>query len=267
MSATDQFFTWYFEGLGGIGGWLIFLLLAFAAVVWLIYDTQTRRIRALGWLMGGILLALLMLPSLLYRFVSVDTRLTLDQFKEVFFYLGLLGGIIPAVIAAGYFVTYRGMVGCDRGHMYESQLGACPVCASDAASAAPPVSYVPQPPAHGYAEEAEETELPRARQAQRPARQKAGAWLVDTANNRRYDLLIGDTRLGRKSEANDVVLADPATSKEHALIREVNGHFTLYDRGSRTGTTVNGKRLRGPLMLEDGDEITLGDTTLKFKIS
>jgi len=265
MTATDQFFTWYFEGLSGLGGWLLFMLIALAAVAWLIYDSQTRRIRALGWLMGVVLVTLLVFPTLIYRFVSSDTRATLEQFREIFFYLGLLGGIIPAVIAVGYFVSYRGMVACDKGHIYDAALGACPVCASEAASGPAPVGYAPvsyAPPSPSMLDEGP-TDMPQRREP-RLSRQKSDAWLVDTVNNRRYDLLVGDTRVGRKSDVNDVVLGDPTVGREHCLIREANGHFTLYDRGSHSGTFVNGKRLRGPLMLENGDEITLGDVALRF---
>jgi len=263
MSATDQFFTWYFEGFEGIGGWLLFLLLAMAAVVWLFYDSQTRRIRALGWQMGAILVAVLVLPTLVYRFVSLDTRATLDPFKEVFFYLGLLGGIIPAVIAAGYFVSFRGMVGCDKGHVYESTLPKCPVCEAEAASMAPAGGYAAPPPLPPMQDDGP-TEMPQVRRSASSSKKRAGAWLVDSSNNHRYELFVGDTRVGRKSDDNDVVIHDPAISKEHALIREANGHFTVYDRGSATGTLVNGKRLRGPMMLENGDEITIGDTTVRF---
>ena len=62
MEATSGFFQWWFTAWG-IGGWVVFFLLALAAITWLIYDTQTRRIRAVGWLMGAILPALLLLPS------------------------------------------------------------------------------------------------------------------------------------------------------------------------------------------------------------
>jgi hypothetical protein len=262
MSTTNEFFIWYFEGLSGMGGWLIFLLLAIAAVAWLIYDSQTRRIPALGWLMGAILVGLLVLPSAIWRFTSGDTRLTLDQFKETFFYVGLLGGIIPVVIAVGYFVSYRGMVGCDKGHVYEAALGNCPVCAA-AAPAPPPISVVqPSPPPMAY----RDPPTPRGPSAEpRPHRAPVvDAWLVDRANNRRYDLYPGSTHIGRKSDGNDHMLADPAVSKEHIQIKEAHGHFTLYDLGSKTGTLLNGRKLRAPQVLQDGDEITIGDTVLKF---
>jgi pSer/pThr/pTyr-binding forkhead associated (FHA) protein len=50
------------------------------------------------------------------------------------------------------------------------------------------------------------------------------------------------------------------------LIREDQGHFTLQDRGSLDGTYLNGEKIRGAVTLQDGDEIGLGNTVLRFKI-
>ena len=47
MEITNTFFIWWFEQWG-IGGWVIFFLLAVAAIAWTIYDSQSRRIRALS---------------------------------------------------------------------------------------------------------------------------------------------------------------------------------------------------------------------------
>jgi type II secretory pathway component PulF len=48
MFATNAFFIWFFMGLNGLGGWIIFLLLALAAVVWIFYDSSKRK-SALAW--------------------------------------------------------------------------------------------------------------------------------------------------------------------------------------------------------------------------
>ena len=114
------------------------------------------------------------------------------------------------------------------------------------------------------------TQLPPVRPEARPAPPPKPsrpavqyAWLVDITNNRRFDLFEGTTRIGRDSES-DIMLSDPAVSRPHAQIRETHGHFTLTDMGSSSGTLLNGKKLRSPLVLQNGDEITLGDTVLRF---
>jgi pSer/pThr/pTyr-binding forkhead associated (FHA) protein len=93
------------------------------------------------------------------------------------------------------------------------------------------------------------------------------AWLVDEQTGRQYQLFRGDTRIGRKAEVNDIVLNDPTVSREHALIRETNGVFTIYDRGSKGGTFVNAQKIRQPVILYHGDVIELGETRLTFMSS
>jgi len=105
-----------------------------------------------------------------------------------------------------------------------------------------------------------ETALPPERPIQRP---RASAWLVNEDGDGNYQLNLGDTRLGRGSP-NDIALADPAVSREHALIREANGGFTLFDRASAYGTYVNEQRVTGPVLLQHGDVIRLGDTILRL---
>lgn len=115
--------------------------------------------------------------------------------------------------------------------------------------------YRPEPSGPGL-----ETALPPARPIQRPL---TSAWLVDEDGTGSYQLNLGDTRLGRGA-GNDVALADPAISREHALIREEKGRFTIYDRASAYGTFVNEQRVAGPVLLQQGDMIRLGDTSLRL---
>ena len=254
LDATSDFFHWWFEAWG-IGGWVIFLLLDIAVIAWLIYDSSNRRIRATGWLLGAILPALLLLPSALFGFAPA-TRTQMQDLQEVFFYLGLIGGIVPIVVVVGYYITYRGMRGCEKGHVYEASLADCPICAQDRARPA----SVPVPAPAPRSDQAAASPPPR-------DRPKANAWLVDEGTNRNYQLYRGDTRIGRRKEANDIVFADKAISREHVLIREERGHYTIYDRGASTGTYVNGRRVEGPMLLAHDDVIELGDTRLRFMTS
>jgi len=66
----------------------------------------------------------------------------------------------------------------------------------------------------------------------------------------------------------DISLPDQAVSRPHAeLRREADGTWTLADLNSANGTFVNGAPLNAhvPAPLEDGDAITLGQTTLVFQ--
>jgi len=257
MTVTSEFFQWWFTAWN-IGGWAVFFLFAIAAIAWIIYDTATRRVRAIGWLMGAILPVLLLLPSALAS-ISLDARAQMQNLLEIFFYLGLIGSIVPIVVAVGYGITYKDLRGCERGHTYEASLAECPICAQERPVYAPP-------PARPPYREPEPVTVPPPRPARppRPPRPKANAWLVDEQANRTYQLQQGDTRIGRGKQANDIVFTDKAISREHVLIREEQGHFTLYDRASKTGTYVNGRRLEGPLLLAHDDVIGIGDTRLRF---
>jgi ABC transport system ATP-binding/permease protein len=73
-----------------------------------------------------------------------------------------------------------------------------------------------------------------------------------------------ETSLGRSVD-NDLILDDPAVSAHHAVIAWRGDSFTLTDLGSANGTEVNGQSIAGPRLLEAGDEVRLGSTTLFFR--
>lgn len=83
------------------------------------------------------------------------------------------------------------------------------------------------------------------------------------------ELLIreGNNAIGRRP-ANDIVIPDPYISGSHAVITAVDGSFTITDVGSTNGTSVNGDRLApdDPRELNDGDEVTLGQSVFRFTI-
>ncbi len=69
--------------------------------------------------------------------------------------------------------------------------------------------------------------------------------------------------LGR-GEANEISIADPFVSREHARIdRLPNGHFKISDLKSQNGTYVNGNRIL-EVFLRPGDRIRLGERQYLF---
>jgi hypothetical protein len=232
MASVDALYNWWYQGWG-IGGWLIFLLLALGAIVYILFDSQSRGVSATGWKLAAILTALLLLPTIFYRFSDVASReaMVASGVHETFFFLGIIGGIVPIASAIGYAINFVGLF------------------------PAPPAEEQPvaEPPAE------EEPPVP----AEKLARPLASAWLIEIDADRSYQLFRGDSRIGR-SKQNDIVLADKAVSREHILIREENERFTLYDRGSKTGTLVNDQRVEYPVLLEHDDLIEIGDTRLRF---
>ncbi|HLY31967.1 MAG TPA: FHA domain-containing protein, partial [Ktedonobacterales bacterium] len=72
------------------------------------------------------------------------------------------------------------------------------------------------------------------------------------------------TTIGRSRES-DIFLEDLAVSRTHAIItREASGRYILRDNNSANGVFVNGERITEHL-LEEGDEIQIGQTMLAFQ--
>jgi hypothetical protein len=71
--------------------------------------------------------------------------------------------------------------------------------------------------------------------------------------------------VGRMPESN-IVLADPNVSRNHAEIRPHGTGYVVIDLDSTNGTRVNGVRVKQQ-DLADGDELTFGNTRIRFEAS
>jgi predicted component of type VI protein secretion system len=67
--------------------------------------------------------------------------------------------------------------------------------------------------------------------------------------------------LGR--QAADLLIDDSEVSRRHAALRPAGDGLELEDLGSLNGTWVNGTRIQGPVRLEPGDRVQLGDTSFE----
>jgi predicted component of type VI protein secretion system len=72
----------------------------------------------------------------------------------------------------------------------------------------------------------------------------------------------GDSLLGRSPECL-IVLASERVSREHAVVRRIHCGLEIEDLGSRNGTWVNGARIRRATVLQQGDEVQLGEDLLE----
>ena len=84
-------------------------------------------------------------------------------------------------------------------------------------------------------------------------------------------LLTPTLKIGRatRNATWDVALQDRAVSRPHAQIElQPSGEWAITDLGSANGTTVNGLPVTAnePHPLADGTVITLGETTLLFRL-
>jgi hypothetical protein len=71
------------------------------------------------------------------------------------------------------------------------------------------------------------------------------------------------SRIGRSEEC-EIVLADPSVSRKHATVEVGPGGATVRDLDSTNGTYVNGRRVQAEA-LRDGDELRLGNTSMRFE--
>jgi hypothetical protein len=75
-----------------------------------------------------------------------------------------------------------------------------------------------------------------------------------------------EVRMGRTAD-NDVVIKDPSSSRSHARIYEEAGGYLVEDLKSANGTKLNGKALKQPMPLKNGDKIMIGDVSLEVVIA
>jgi ABC transport system ATP-binding/permease protein len=89
--------------------------------------------------------------------------------------------------------------------------------------------------------------------------------VVDDESNRTVVKLVrGDYSVGR-AEDSTIRLTERNISRAHARIyREDDDEWQIEDKGSYTGSFVNGERVSGKRTLEHGDTIQLGDYRLEL---
>jgi hypothetical protein len=88
---------------------------------------------------------------------------------------------------------------------------------------------------------------------------------IRLSDGRRMSVGVQPIVLGRSPE-NTVVLNDPNVSRRHAEIRRRGVDVFVVDLNSTNGTRVNGVRVKEQI-LNDGDEIEVGTSTVRFEAS
>ncbi|MCH9683671.1 MAG: FHA domain-containing protein, partial [Deltaproteobacteria bacterium] len=69
-----------------------------------------------------------------------------------------------------------------------------------------------------------------------------------------------------RTTANDLVIGEPGVSSNHARVLTTGDGLTLIDLESTNGTFVNGERIRGPALVQPGDEIYICAYRLDFNL-
>ena len=85
------------------------------------------------------------------------------------------------------------------------------------------------------------------------------------SGDRQLSLVDGNYWTVGRGNDNNFVLPYRLISRHHGMFQGTdNGKFYLIDLGSRNGTFVNGRRVTVPVILNDDDLITFGQTELQF---
>ena len=80
---------------------------------------------------------------------------------------------------------------------------------------------------------------------------------------RRTELVETASGIGRNRSSGVQIRDDNKVSGIHCTVYQRQHGYALKDEESRNGTLLNGRRIgTGEYMLGDGDEITVGDSTL-----
>lgn len=74
----------------------------------------------------------------------------------------------------------------------------------------------------------------------------------------------GSVTFGRGAGAN-YTLQDVRVSRRHATLYLAGDELMVRDEGSANGTFVNDQRIQAPTVLNDGDQLRLGETTLTVR--
>jgi pSer/pThr/pTyr-binding forkhead associated (FHA) protein len=90
------------------------------------------------------------------------------------------------------------------------------------------------------------------------------AVLIEIRGDQQREFRLTSTNVLGRAPTASIQLNDPLVSREHAEIRKTDaGAYELVDLGSSHGTFVDTKRVKQHV-LEDGDEVIIGATRLRF---
>lgn len=97
-----------------------------------------------------------------------------------------------------------------------------------------------------------------------PARRSACVVVIHGEGlGRRADIDDAPVLVGRSQEA-DLVIAHKSVSREHCRIWREGDGYRIRDLGATNATRLNDRRIDAESALADGDQVTVGESILKF---
>ena len=90
------------------------------------------------------------------------------------------------------------------------------------------------------------------------------ALFIDELNDIEYAVTHWETSIGR-SNSCDIVLSFDTVSRFHAVLTKQKKGWVITDTLSRSGTYINGRKIKEPSVIKNGDVLTFGRASLRFK--
>ena len=93
------------------------------------------------------------------------------------------------------------------------------------------------------------------------------AWLkVESGFRAGREVMLSkdETTIGRAESCDVGLFGDNAVERTHARIQLKDNQYVLADAETPGGTYLNGKPIRKPMPLRDGDSIGVGNCVLRF---
>jgi len=98
----------------------------------------------------------------------------------------------------------------------------------------------------------------------RPAMVDAIFWVKEGGRRGKFYPISHNTVIGRKE--GNLILDDLKVSGTHAKITFEKKKYMIWDFGSSNGTFVNGKRITEATVIDENDEVGIGDTVFVLKL-
>lgn len=254
MNVPLAVFMWFYRGLGGLGGWVLFAGGGASAAMWVLVDSARRALPVRQERVSVTAALLLSLPAAAVHFTSARGAFRqISSPYDIALYLALFGGLAAPALALWYGYRYRGMAACRYGHRpYPAEMRRCPECARRDAAARLGLPDT----LHNFSDPRIHVNSPG------PHADRAAAWLI-SPHGQRFQLFEGENTLGRGPGMAFMLVGDQAISGEHARIKAREGRYFIVDCDSQNGSWLNGRRLEpfDETELRSGDVITLSDAT------
>ena len=239
-----QNLAWFFYW-----GNFIFLAITVGLILWIFLHSFYKEKKANIFKILSIFSLLLLIPSIIFSFLSIETKTKLSNFILLFFILGLASLFLIIVITIAYFVSSKNDKKgnyCNIHKIYYNEI-LCPLCALDFEI-------------DSNKKYNESTKFDR--------QVDSKGFLINTINSKVYNLsssnYIGREHTTGGTTKNINIENDQFVSRIHARIIYDGRRFKLSDSSSRSGTYLNGNKITDWVTLEDGDLIKVGKTILKF---